>query len=85
MFKLKNYKRAYLIAYIVHANNSRPKGRLLFGGIMYGVGYLMWVMQVRESWCVAIGPKEGCHTIGPYYITLINYCLLYTSPSPRDS
>ena len=70
MFKLKN-KRAYLIVFIVHADNGWPKGRLLFGRIMYGVRYLMWVIQVGESWCVIIGLKEGCHTIGPYYITII--------------
>jgi len=58
--------------HIVHADNGRPKGRLLFGPIMYGVGYLMWVMQMGEPWCLVIGSKEGCHTIGPYYITLIN-------------
>ena len=42
----------------------------LFGRIMYVVGYLMWVMEVGEPWCAVIGPKEGCHTIGPYCITL---------------
>jgi len=39
---------------------------------MYGVGYLMWVMQVGESWCVVTGTKKDCHTIGSYWITLIN-------------
>ena len=66
------FKRAYLIAYIVHADNNQPKRRLLFGRIMYGFRYLLWVMQVGEAWCVVIGPKEGFHTIGTYCITLIN-------------
>ena len=48
-----------LIVYIVYADNSRLKGRLLLGRIMYGIRYLMWVIQVGESWCVIIGTKEG--------------------------
>jgi len=43
MFKLKK-KRAYLIAYIIHVDNSQPKGRLLFSRIVYGVGYLIWLI-----------------------------------------
>ena len=38
----------------------------------YSLAYLMWVMQVGEPWCVLIGLKKDSHTIGPYFITLIN-------------
>ena len=32
-----------------------------FGRIMYGIGYLMWVIQAGEPWCMVISPKECCH------------------------
>ena len=48
---VKEFKRSTKIVYIIHADNSRSKGRLLFGRIIYDVRYLMWVIQVGESWC----------------------------------